>query len=159
MKTIHNQGYFAIGIYRGKTEHNIGTLWRTAYILGASYIFTIDKRYKKQTSDVLKTWARIPMFHYRTTEDFLKSIPYDCRLIGVEMTEKSEMLSNFQHPKRGIYLLGAEDEGLPEEILDACHYLVKLPGNNSLNVAVAGSIVLHDRVSKIPVDFPTYHKE
>jgi tRNA G18 (ribose-2'-O)-methylase SpoU len=159
MKTIHNQGYFAIGIYRGKTEHNIGTLWRTAYILGASYIFTIEKRYKKQTSDVLKTWARIPMFHYRTMEYFLKSIPYDCRLIGVEMTDASEMLSTFQHPKRGIYLLGAEDEGLPQEIINACHYLVKLPGNSSLNVSVAGSIVLHDRASKIPTDFPPYHKE
>jgi tRNA G18 (ribose-2'-O)-methylase SpoU len=159
MKTIHNQGYFAIGIYRGKTEHNIGTLWRTAYILGASYIFTIEKRYKKQTSDVLKTWARIPMFHYRTMDDFLKSIPYDCRLVGVEMTETSEFLSDFQHPKRAIYLLGAEDEGLPQEIIESCHYLIQLPGNNSLNVAVAGSIVLHDRVSKIPCNFPPYHKE
>jgi tRNA G18 (ribose-2'-O)-methylase SpoU len=159
MKTIHNQGYFAIGIYRGKTEHNIGTLWRAAYILGASYIFTIEKRYKKQTSDVLKTWARIPMFHYRTMEDFLKSIPYDCRIIGIEMSDASEMLSTFQHPKRGIYLLGAEDEGLPQEIINACHYLVKLPGNNSLNVSVAGSIVVHDRVSKIPADFPPYHKQ
>jgi hypothetical protein len=28
MKTGNIQGYHAIGIYRHKTEHNIGTLWR-----------------------------------------------------------------------------------------------------------------------------------
>lgn len=33
--------YFAIGIYHPKTEMNMGTLWRSAYQLGASYIFTI----------------------------------------------------------------------------------------------------------------------
>ena len=157
MKTIIRQGYCAIGIYRGKTEHNLGTLWRTAYILGASYIFTIDNKYKKQSSDVLRTWARIPLFHYASFEDFLKNIPYDCRLVGVELTESAEFLHTFQHPKRAIYLLGAENSGLPDQILEACHFVVKLPGNSSLNVSVTGSIVLHDRACKIPTSFPPEH--
>ena len=33
--------YFEIGVYHPKKEVNIGTLWRTAYQLGASVIFTI----------------------------------------------------------------------------------------------------------------------
>jgi tRNA G18 (ribose-2'-O)-methylase SpoU len=159
VKTTNIEGYFAIGVYRGKNEHNIGTLWRSAYILGASYVFTVEKRYKKQSSDVLKTWARIPLFHYDNFDALLDNIPYDCRLIGVEMTETAEFLHDFEHPKRAIYLLGAEDEGLPKEILERCHFTIKLPGNNSLNVAVAGSIVAHDRVSKIPSTLPVYHKE
>jgi len=28
--------YFGIGIYQGKTESNVGTLWRSAYQLGAA---------------------------------------------------------------------------------------------------------------------------
>jgi tRNA G18 (ribose-2'-O)-methylase SpoU len=159
VKTKNIEGYCAIGVFRGKTGHNMGTLWRSAYILGASYIFTIDKRYKKQSSDVLKTWARIPLFHYDSFDEFMQNIPYDCRVIAVELTDEAVFLSDFEHPKRAIYILGAEDDGLPKEILEKCHYTVKLPGNNSLNVAVAGSIVLHDRASKVKTTLPPFHKE
>ena len=158
MQTISKEGYYAIGIYYGKTEHNIGTLWRTAYILGASYIFTVGKRYKKQTSDVLKTWSRIPLFHYKDMDDLLSNIPYDCRLIGIELTDDAVDLHQFEHPQRGIYLLGAEDLGLPDEVLEKCHFMIKLQGNSSLNVAVTGSIVCHDRVSKIPLTLPSNHR-
>lgn len=150
-----NFGYFGIGIFQHKRDHNIGTLWRSAYILGASYIFTIGKNYKKQTSDVLKTWSRIPLFQYKDFDSFLNSIPYDCRLIGIELGKSSKELKTFQHPKRAIYLLGSEDNGLPMYALNACHELVFMPGNYSLNVSVAGSIVLHDRVSKMPTKIPS----
>lgn len=159
MKTKTEQGFFAIGIYKHKTEHNIGTLWRSAYILGASYIFTVGKRYKKQTSDVLKTWSRIPLFHYRDFEDLLQNIPYDCRLIGIEIDDEASLLHEFKHPKRAIYLLGSEDTGLPKSVRDQCHYLIRIPGNTSLNVGVTGGIVLHDRISKIPTLLPPNHKE
>ncbi len=158
MQTNNIQGYCAIGVFNAKTEHNVGTLWRSAYILGASYIFTVGKRYKKQTSDVLKTWARIPYFHYDTIEDLFENIPYDCRLIGIELTDEATMLHDFQHPQRAIYLLGSEDQGLPQSVLEKCHFTVKLPGNSSLNVAVTGSIVLHDRVAENPIELPVNHK-
>lgn len=159
MKTKNIHGYAAIGIYKHKTEHNIGTLWRSAYILGASYIFTVGKKYKKQTSDVVRAWSRIPLFHYDEIEDLLNNIPYDCRLVGIEIDERAVPLSEFQHPKRAIYLLGSEDNGLPEEVREKCHHLVRLPGNSSLNVAATGSIVLYDRVSKMPSDLPPSHSE
>ena len=159
MKTVNERGYCAIGVFRGKTHHNIGTLWRSAYILGASYIFTVDGRYKKQSSDVLKTWTRIPLFNYKTFEDLLQNIPYDCRLVGVEIDNRAEMLHTFEHPKRAIYLLGAEDTGLPEFVKEKCHFLIQLPGYSSLNVGVTGSIVLHDRASKVPTAFPPCHSE
>ena len=158
MNTSKTGGYAAIGVYRGKTEHNIGTLWRSAYILGAAYIFTVEKRYKKQTSDVLNAWSRIPLFHYYTFEDLLNNIPYNCRLIGVEIDDKATLLSEFEHPQRAIYLLGSEDQGLPPEVLEKCHFVIKLPGNSSMNVGVTGSIVLHDRISKIPTILPPDHR-
>ncbi len=158
MKTQNISGYCAIGVFNAKTEHNIGTLWRSAYILGATYIFTVGKRYKKQTSDVLKTWARIPYFHYDTMEDFLNNIPYDCHLIAVELTDDAQQIHNFQHPQRAIYLLGSEDQGLPENVLKKCRSVIKLEGNSSLNVAVAGSIVLHDRASKKGDELPRNHR-
>ena len=159
MQTINKKGYCAIGVYRGKTEHNIGTLWRSAFILGAAYIFTVENKYKKQSSDVVRAWSRIPLFHHKTFDDLLNNIPHDCRLVGVEIDYRAEWLHEFEHPKRAIYLLGAEDTGLPEEVKAKCHFLIKLPGNTSLNVGVTGSIVLHDRATKVPTDLPPYHKE
>ena len=73
MKTVNEKGYCAIGVFRGKTEHNVGTLWRSAYILGAAYIFTVDGKYKKQSSDVLRTWSRIPLFTYKDFDELLKA--------------------------------------------------------------------------------------
>lgn len=158
MNTKNVQGYYAIGVFNPKTDHNIGTLWRSAYILGASYIFTVGKRYKKQSSDVTRTWARIPYFHYDTLEDLTNNIPYDCLLVGIELTEDAQFLHEFEHPKRAIYLLGSEDQGLPEPILERCNAVVKLPGNSSLNVAVTGSIVCHDRAAKVEAELPPHHR-
>ena len=159
MNTKNEEGYYAIGIFRGKTSHNLGTLWRSAFIMGAKYIFTVENKYKKQSSDVVRTWSRIPLFHYDSFEDLMKNIPYDCRIIGIEIDEKSEFLHEFEHPKRAIYLLGAEDTGLPDFVKEKCHFLVRLPGNSSLNVGVTGGIVMHDRISKLQTTLPPNHRE
>lgn len=141
--------YFAIGIEHGKTEHNIGTLWRSAQIFGASYIFTIGRRYKRQSSDTLKTWANIPLFHYDNVDELYDNLPYDCQLVGIEILPGTIPLRNFVHPKRVCYLLGAEDHGLTKEAIEKCHHLIQLPGKFCLNVAVAGSIVMYDRWQKL----------
>ena len=142
-------GYFAIGIENTKTVSNVGTLWRTAHIFGAQYIFTIGRRYKKQASDTLKTWRTIPLFNYESFDKFYKTLPFDCRLTGIEIVDNAIDISIYKHPERCIYLLGAEDYGLSKEALNKCHDIIVLPGNHCLNVSVAGSIVLYDRINKI----------
>lgn len=144
-----NKGYFGIGVFHPKTEYNIGTLWRSADIFGASFIFTIGRRYKEQATDTTKAHLNIPLFHYLTFDAFYSNIPHDCRLIGVELDNNSVSISQFQHPNRAIYLLGAEDHGLSETVIKKCHNLVQIPGKSCLNVAVAGSIVLYDRINKL----------
>ena len=141
--------YFGIGVYQPKTEENIGTLWRTAYVYGASFIFIIDAKYKKQSSDVLKAWSKIPLFQYKNIQAFLDTVPYSCKVIGVEMEEKSIPIKEFNHPQRGIYLLGSENNGLPKDLQNKCQDLIVLPGTTSLNVSVAGSIVIFDRINKL----------
>lgn len=145
---MNKRGYFGIGIQNTKTEHNIGTLWRSASILGASFIFTIGRRYKRQASDTMKSWKHIPLYEYETFDAFYKTMPYDCRLIGVELDKNSLPIKNFCHPERCIYLLGAEDNGLTREAIDKCHSLVQLPGEHCMNVSVAGSIIMYDRIIK-----------
>jgi tRNA G18 (ribose-2'-O)-methylase SpoU len=142
------RGYFGIGIYNGKNKMNLGTLWRSAHNFGASFIFVIGKRYKKQSSDTTSAYKHIPLYQYDTYQDFEKFRPYDCKLIGIEQSEKSRDLKNFIHPERAVYLLGAEDTGLPEEIQYLCQATVHINTPRCLNVAVAGSIIMFDRNNK-----------
>lgn len=142
------RGYFGIGIENTKTEMNIGTLWRSAHIMGASFIFTIGKRYKKQPSDTMKSWRAIPLYTYADFDEFYNILPYDCQLVGVELDEKAIPVERFVHPERCIYLLGAEDHGLTRNALNGCHKLVQLPGSYCMNVAVAGSLIMYDRSHK-----------
>jgi tRNA G18 (ribose-2'-O)-methylase SpoU len=137
--------YFGIGIQNGKTPENLGVLWRSAQNLGASFIFTIGNRYAKQSSDTHNAVMAMPYFHYENFEEFFKNLPKGARLVGVELDEKAEDLETFHHPRRCVYLLGAEDNGLTKAAIEKCHSLVKFKSEMSLNVAVAGSIVLYDR--------------
>ncbi len=140
------RGYFGIGIENIKTKANIGTLWRSAYNLGADFIFTIGHRYKGQASDTVKAWKHIPFYQYESAEHFLSSRPYNCQLIGIEITDKAKDLTTFEHPTRAIYVLGAEDGNL--SFLDSCQHVIKITSDQCLNVAVAGSIVMYDRIMK-----------
>lgn len=140
------RGYFEIGIYQPKTETNVGTLWRSAMQLGASGIFTIGHRYRKQSSDTTKSDRHIPLRQFDTFDDFLKARPHGSFLIGVE--QGGRPLKNYCHAERAIYLLGAEDNGLPRGVADRCNSVISLDsiGPNSYNVAVTGSIVMYHRV-------------
>ncbi|MBK7128916.1 MAG: RNA methyltransferase [Crocinitomicaceae bacterium] len=140
--------YFGIGVYQPTTAHNIGTLWRSALILGAKFIFIVDGKYSGQSSDTLKTWSKIPFYRYDDFDHLYSSLPYSAQLVGVEMAENSSALTTFVHPHRAVYLLGAENNGIPAHITSRCHHLIQLPGEISLNVAVCGSIVMYDRLAK-----------
>jgi tRNA (guanosine-2'-O-)-methyltransferase len=143
------QGFFGIGIQNGKTPENLGVLWRSAQNLGASFIFTIGNRYAKQACDTHKAIGAMPYFHYENFNDFFNNLPKGAMLVGVELNEKAVQLETFEHPKRCVYLLGAEDHGLSKIAVDKSHHLVKFKSELSLNVSVAGSIIMYDRQAKL----------
>lgn len=142
-------GYFGIGIYNSKQHENVGTLWRSAYMLDANFIFTIGNRNTwEKSADTHKTWRTVPAFRYEDWAAFCSSAPYQCTWVAVEMG--GTPLHTFEHPERAVYLLGAEDAGLPPAVVRACHKTVSLEGvrASSYNVSVAGSLIMYDRLSK-----------
>ena len=146
---MRRRGYFGVGIYQPKISSNVGTLLRTANSLGAALVFTIGRRYMHQCTDTMSTEKHVPLYHYETFEDFQQHRPHGAPLVAVELDDRAVMLTkDFVHPERAIYLLGAEDNGLPREVLAHCNHILQLHGERCLNVSVAGSIVLHDRVAK-----------
>lgn len=145
-----SRGFFGIGVYHPKTSENIGTLWRHAYIYGASFMFVIGRRYSHQVSDTLHAVKHVPLYHYESFADFSDNRPYDCPLVCIELEEDAVPLPEYFHPERVVYLLGAEDHGLPQGILEMAQTTVSIPVKLpfSLNVATAGTLVMYDRYVK-----------
>ncbi len=142
------RGYSAIGILNGKTVENIGSLWRTAQNFNCNFIFTIGRRYKKQPSDTGNTSNHVPLFEYLSFEDFYNNRPKNSTIVFIEQAPGAQDIRKFSHPERAIYILGAEDRGIPESLM-AGQLKIFIPTPVCLNVAVAGSIVLYDRFLKI----------
>lgn len=144
------RSWFSIGTYGAKFPANTGTLWRTAESFGANYIFTIGERYKHQRADTRKAWREIPMFQYDEFDSFYSSLPKGCKLIGAEISKRSVGLTDFRHPLRAVYLLGAEDIGLPNWIQEKCDSIIQIPNASyCLNVALTGGIIMYDRHDKL----------
>ena len=141
------RGFFGIGIEYPRTAKNVGTLWRTAHIMKADFMFVIG-HYKPVATDTLRSWRHVPLFEYESFGQFYSSMPKDARLVGIELDERSVPLAGYKHPERAVYLLGSERDGLSQEALEHCVEVVQIPGEFSLNVSVAGSIVIYDRLLK-----------
>lgn len=142
--------FFGMGIWHPKREVNVGGLWRSAHVMGASYIFTVGRRYSHQASDTSKARLVIPLFHFDTIEQVVAHLPYSTPLIGIELVDDAVPIHKFDHPTRAAYLLGAEDHGLTPVVLDRCHKIIRIetPHVWSMNVATTGGIVLYDRYIK-----------
>jgi tRNA (guanosine-2'-O-)-methyltransferase len=69
------------------------------------------------------------------------------RILGVELAENATRLADLPAARtRTVAVLGHEQTGLPPEVLDLLHEAVEIPmvgTGQSLNVAVAGSLVLY----------------
>jgi tRNA G18 (ribose-2'-O)-methylase SpoU len=142
-----SNGFFAVGIWHPKYGVNVAGLMRSAHCFGAAYVFTVGRRYRRTSADTMNVQGLVPCFHYLTLDDL--QLPSGCPLVGVELADDAEALPNFTHPRSAVYLLGAEEHGLPRRILEQCHQVVQIPGLRCcLNVSVAGATVLYDRMLK-----------
>ena len=148
-KQNYGKGFCGIGVFMPKTKENIGTLIRSAKMFSADFVFMIGERYVTQCTAV-KLDEKIPVFFFKDFNSFCNSMPPVEKYTVIELTENSKPLSKYNHPRKGIYILGSEDNGISKEILESerCEF-VEIEGNASLNLAVSGSIVLYDRYIKL----------
>ncbi len=140
------RGYFGIGAERISKPLNLGNLIRSAHAFGASFVFTVGAhpRALDFSSDTSKSLGRIPYYHWETVDEVC--LPKECRLVGIELIDESEDLPSFRHPMKAAYVLGPEKGALSPELVARCDHLVRIPTQFSINVAMAGAIVMYDRV-------------
>lgn len=141
-------GFFGIGVRHWVHSENIGTLFRAAHSFGASYLFTIGRKYRGQCTDTSKSCGSVPYIHFKTDDDFLAHIPDYARLVCIENSANARPIKNFCHFRQSIYLLGSETSGLPAKYTDKFPTII-LPGKLCLNVATSGALVMFDRLQKI----------
>ena len=139
----------AIGFYEPKNGLNVGSILRSAQVLGIGAVFTVGARfsYRRQSTDTMNSTKHLEFAELQDFEE-LETWAWPLPLVGIEMGGAIN-LESFAHPERAAYILGNEARGLPAEVLERCAFTVQIPTEYSLNVAVAGSIVLYDRVTKL----------
>ena len=143
------RGYFAIGAERMSKTLNLGNLMRSAHGFGASFTFTVGATYLKDESraDTSKGQQHVPHYNWSGLEQM--QLPQGCIMVGVELIEGAIDLPSFKHPLRAAYVLGPEMGSLSEPLLARCQHVVKIPTRFCVNVAMAGAIVMYDRVKSL----------
>ena len=140
------RGYFAIGAERMSKALNLGNLMRSAHGFGASFTFTIGAAYEalEARADTSKGRQHLPHYSWRSVEEMV--LPEGCRLVGVELLDQAVDLPSFRHPLRAAYVLGPEQGELSPALVARCDHVVRIPSSFCINVAMAGAVVMYDRV-------------
>jgi tRNA G18 (ribose-2'-O)-methylase SpoU len=143
------RGYFAIGAERISKALNLGNLMRSAHGFGASFTFTIGGTYQalEARADTSKGAQHLPHYDWTSITDL--KLPAGCRLVGVELLDTAIDLPSFRHPARAAYVLGPERGALSPDLLARCDHVVRIPTSFCVNLAMAGAIVMYDRVRSL----------
>jgi len=141
------RGYFGVGV-EGVSKHmNAGSLFRTAHAFGASFLFTIGAAYSRAEgglADTSDAGGAVPYYEFSGPRDL--RVPEGCSLVAVEIAEDAVDLPRFRHPRCAAYVLGPERGHVSGELVELADSVVKIPTRFAINLAIAGAIVMYDRL-------------
>jgi tRNA (guanosine-2'-O-)-methyltransferase len=129
-------------------EANLGTLLRTCDAVGACMAVPSTDHYHRAL-DRGDTLPRRPHAHWvrRSKLSWIAEQRETSRIVAVELAEDATPLTRLAAARtRTVVLLGHEHAGVPAEAWDLIDEVVEIPmvgRGASLNVAVAGSLVLY----------------
>jgi len=145
----------ALAAWNITKEHNVGSLVRTAHAAAAKEVVLVGEREwnveAARTADLYTSIKMMP--DVEAFRRYLAEMRWN--LVAVELDDRAVNLFEAVYPDRPCFLLGAELGGVPKELLAEAELVVQLPQWGlvpSLNLAVAGSIVLYDYLAKLHRD-------
>lgn len=141
------RGYFGIGAEGISKAMNVGSLLRSAHAFGASFMFTAAAVYSRSEggkADTSDSEGHVPFFAFPDVASIV--LPRGCTLVGVELVDEAIDLPTFRHPRRAAYVFGPERGSLSPEMVEKCEFLIRIPTRFSVNVGIAGAIVMYDRI-------------
>ena len=133
-------------------DHNVGSLIRTAHAVAAEEVILVGEReWNVEAAMTAELYTTITFVD--TVAAFLDHLTERrFNLVAVELDPRAEPLFTASYPERPCFLLGAGRGGVPVALMAAARSGVEIPQWGlvpSLNVAVAGSIVLYDYLAKL----------
>ena len=146
MEDTSARGYFGIGVEGVSKSANVGALLRTGACVRGVVLLHDRRRLG---------FARRAAGRYRRHAGACAAValprvgalalPRGCALVGIEMLDGAIDLPSFRHPLNAAYVLGPERAGLSPALLARCGTWC---GSDrfALNLAVAGALVLYDRL-------------
>ena len=142
----------AIAGWNTSKEHNVGSLVRSAHAAAAEEVILVGDREwnveAARTAELYTTVTRVA-----DIVDFRRHLAEKgWNLVAIELDDRAVNLFEAEYPERPCFLLGAEVGGVPADLLDEARLVVRIPQWGlvpSLNLAVAGSIVMYDYLGKL----------
>ena len=130
---------------------NLGTLLRTCDAVGACMAIPDTPHYRESlaTGDTRGLRKQVCVHWLRQGKhSWIEAQRADgWRIVAVELAEGATALPRLEPAReRTVILLGHESEGIPDDLVDLADTCVEIPmvgQGKSLNVAVAGSLVLY----------------
>jgi 23S rRNA (guanosine2251-2'-O)-methyltransferase len=155
-----NTAHRALVLYNIRSVYNVGSLFRSADGAGFTMIHLIGitpqpvDRFGRQRADLAKTALgaehSVEWMYHESFDDFLgyfkKEYPTGL-CVALEQDPKSHSYTDILLDRDLCLVLGNEVEGIPQEITTVSDMIVEIPmmgEKKSLNVSVAGSIVMYD---------------
>ena len=134
-----------LALWRVRDPGNIGTLFRSADAFGAAVALSAgcaDPLAPKALRASVGAIFRVPVVPFDDARG--RRVALDARA--------GTRLSDLQLDGATVFVLGAEREGLPEDVVARSDVVATIPtsgGAESLNVAVAGAIALYERARRV----------
>lgn len=127
-------------------SHNVGALIRSADAFGVHEIVVVGRRQilNRAAVGMARCVKRVPVHTLEEAEAYLRD--RGCQILGVEVDANARRVDERPFVGDTAFILGNEGDGLTERQRAMCDGLVRIPQYGharSLNVHVAGAIVLH----------------
>ncbi len=140
------RGFSSVCLYNPKYDGNVGGVIRSSACFNCNFVTIIGDpqniKGRIERTDTRSSHRHLPVMWIPKFEDLRV---HECKVVAVELTNTAHDLSHFIHPEAAMYLFGPENGSLPQEIIDICDYVVKLPTIGCLNLANCVTAVLWDR--------------
>ena len=110
-------------------------------------MFTIAAAYDRNRgglADTSDTPGNLPFHEFESIAAL--RLPRDCVMVGIELVDDAVEMPSFRHPRAAAYVLGAERGSLSPAMVERCDHVVRIPTRFCINLAVAGAIVMYDRM-------------
>ena len=133
----------SIAVVRAKNPFNVGAIIRVAHSFLVREIFLIGvEPYYERAAMGMRKYETI--VDCPSEEDFLERVK-GRPLVAVERDQSTTSIWEAEMPEHLVFVLGSENDGVPESILKAASSIVSIPMygiNHSFPVSIASGMVL-----------------